>query len=316
MPVSNPPIIQYGAIDYVNDVNNWRAEDIKFLADRAVIRYRTLSDASAAHGDVGHLAFISDNGSDNASNDPDTPITVGANPRVVVRTSPTTWSTVVSSENLLIPPATDTGTGVILRHKSSASVGGLAVLSDGNVSVSTTFKVGSSTSISSGIISLTGGGTTATISVSSSQLTSNIGLKVPNLNVTSTSTFNAGISGTTGTFSGALSASGGVTTSNVSTTAITSTTISSQTVSTTGKVNSGVLELNGTSSPPSLSTSAGSAAVQVSPNSLQLYGTGGVTFRTGPTQTPAPIAGVVVNTGPPPPGPPAYPNGTIWFQVG
>lgn len=306
----NPDITNYGGITYTNNENNWRAEDIEFLQRRAVLRYPRISGVnglqSSDHDEVGAIAYIAED----ADNDDE--IEPGADPHFRGKVNSTDgWRRFVTSEYLRIPPSTDLSGSVRLRHSGASS--GVSLKSDGAVAVDNKLEVGTQVSVQGGVVSLTGGGTTRTLQVSSGKLVCD-------------GTLRGNVIESAGAISGAsLSTTGAVTVGNGLTVSAGGLTVSGGTASLgtmtagnatfTGFVSSaqaftaGVVRLNasgvGVANDPTV-------LVGIDSNSIDLLAPA-ITMRHNSSQVAVNVAGVITSADPPPSG--SYPDGTIWIEV-
>lgn len=312
--MANPTITNYGVIPYVNNTNNWRAEDVAFISKRTVLRFKTQADLTGStHNEIGALAYVADDPNNDDVVEP------GANAKLTVRLSGTAWKTLITSEYLTVPSAHDQSTQVVLRHSGAAS-GGVSLKSDGSTAFSSPVTVGTSVSldpaygvtitaagvsarllpISSGLtidkpVSITGG-VTATGSVSSGASVSAVGAV----------TAGTSISAATGSISGILN-SGSLA---VSGSASVGTTLSVTGTTTVG----GVGSLSSSGGTFSIGKSGTPTKLDIKTSTIEFSTSGGVWNNGTAGQTSALVASVVTSTIAPTSSH-NYPEGTIWFKI-
>lgn len=320
--MANPVLTEfdYYAPTWVDNENNWRADDVHFLRNRSVLKFPTEALATAWFGSrtpavnpTGSISFIA------ADLDIDDDIEVGSDPYFVGYYGGTDTRRLLSAKYLRIPTLVDTSTSVTLRHSVDTG-GGVSIASDGSVKAESTFKVGSRVEVTTlGEVKLKDATTgTGTLQLTEGVLTSNTRFNCTGITTTGTVSTGA-LTATALTVSsgGALVTGNSTVTGNLVVTG----TITQATSVTSPIISTGSSDGNARLTTAGLSAVSGTASVQLVAN-----GTGVKVISPGPsdpfmfqnatTETLTRVAGVNVSTSPvPAPGGATYPEGTIWLQV-
>jgi hypothetical protein len=316
--MANPDLeeFDYAAPTWVNNENNWRAEDVQFILNRSVLKFQ---DEAAAtdwfEGQVppanltGSLVFISGDADSDIDNG------IGTDPYFVGYFSnvPTPVTRrLLASKYLRTPTAIDTSTSVTLRHSVDTG-GGVSIASSGTVTAESTFKVGSRVTVSAGVVTLNDASTgTGTLQLSSGILTSSARFSCAGLNSSANST----ITGTLATTSTLTVSSGGALITGNST--ITGTLQVTSTFDATTSVTSPIVTAgNSRLTNTGLSAVSGGASVQLADSgaSVNVISPSGFKFKNAPTEVLTKVAGVVISTSPSATPTGTYPEGTIWLAV-
>ena len=320
--MANPVLsaYDYAAPTWVDDENNWRAEDVHFIRNRSVLKFRDEATATSwfsgqGFNTTGALMFVSGDADTDINNGIGTDpyfggyFSSGGTP--VIRR-------LLAAKYLRTP--TDTITSVKLRH-SGDTVGGVSIASDGSVTAESTFKVGSRVEVTTlGVVTLKDASTgTGTLQLTAGVLTSNT--KFSCAGATTTGTTIAGVTATGNVNTGLLTAnniaaSGGITAGN-STVTGTLTVNGTGTISATTSVTSPIVTAgNSRLTNTGLSAVSGGASVQLATDgtAVNVTSPGVFKFQNAPTEQMTRVAGVNVSTSAPS-GTNTYPEGTIWLQV-
>jgi hypothetical protein len=315
--MANPVLTAYDytAPTWVDDENNWRAEDVHFIRNRSVLKFRDEDTATnwfsgQGFNTTGALMFV--------SGDADTDITngIGTDPYFggyfssggtpVIRR-------LLAAKYLRTP--TDTVDNVTLRH-SVPSSGGVTLSSDGSVKAESTFKVGSRVTVSAGVVTLNDASTgTGTLQLTAGVLTSNTSFSCTG--ITATGTVSTGAL----TATGLIVSSGGALVTGNST--VTGTLTVTSTISATTSVTSPIISTGSSAGNPRLTTTGLSALGTASVNlvtegtAVNVISPGApFMFQNETTETLTRVAGVNVSTSDAPTtGGLTYPEGTIWLKV-
>lgn len=324
--MANPDLeeFDYAAPTWVNNENNWRAEDVQFILNRSVLKFQDEAAATDWFEEqvppanlTGSLVFISGDADSDINNG------IGTDPYFVGYFSnvPTPVTRRLLASKYLRTP-TDDSTSVTLGH-SGDTVGGVSIASNGEVKAESTFKVGSRITVAAGVVTLKDASTgTGTLQLTAGVLTSDT--KFSCAGATTTGTTIAGVTTATGNVNTGLltanniAASGGITAGN-STVTGTLTVNGTGTISATTSVTSPIVTAgNSRLTNTGLSAVSGGASVQLADSgaSVNVISPSGFKFKNAPTETLTRVAGVNVSTSPvPAPGGATYPEGTIWLQV-
>lgn len=315
--MANPVLTayDYAAPTWVDDENNWRAEDVHFIRNRSVLKFPDEATATSwfsgqGFNTTGALMFV--------SGDADTDITNGIGTDPYFGGYFSSGSTPVIRRLLAakyLRTPTDTVDNVTLRH-SVPSTGGVTLSSDGSVKAESTFKVGSRVEVTTlGVVTLRDATTgTGTLQLTAGVLTSNTRFSCDGITTTGTvSTGALTATGLTVSSGGALVTGNSTVTGNLSVTG---------TITGPTSVTSPIISTGSSAGNPRLTTTGlsalGTASVNLVTNGTAVNVTSPDVFRfqNATTEQMTRVAGVNVSTSDAPTtGGLTYPEGTIWLKV-